>query len=170
MTKILNTLLMSSMLIVSLAFAGSETPFPSDWKSWTSASTPLTAIGALPGCDADVSSLPPIYQETVETYCAVRPEGPGAVAVLVKPDVVSAFTARSGNYPDGTNLILHLKELQLLFVTGYSGGNAQYGVFKEDGTDVTDANTDGILGVNTCRVCHTGYAAFCVNGQCASAQ
>ena len=169
--KRLSTLFLTGSLLVSgAALAASETPFPSDWKSWTPASTPLTAIGALPGCDADVSSLPPIYQETVETYCAVRPQGPGAVAILVRPAVVDTFKARKGNYPDGSNLILHLQELGLLFVTGHKSGGALYGVFKEDGTDVTDANADGILGPNTCRVCHTGYSAFCVDGQCGSSQ
>ncbi len=71
---------------------------------------------------------------------------------------------------DGPNMILHLKDLQLLFVTGNKAGAAAYGVFKEDGTDVTDANADGILGVNTCRVCHTGYEAFCAHGQCGTSQ
>ncbi|USF87127.1 hypothetical protein [Candidatus Endoriftia persephonae] len=146
--------------------AGSEVPFPADWRSWNAVSTPLTAIGALPGCDADVSALPPIYQETVETYCAVRPQGPGAVAVLVRPDSVAAYKLRNGGMGDGANMILHLKELQLLFISGHKAGAVSYGVFKEDGSDVTDANPDAPLGVNTCRVCHSGYEAFCVQGQC----
>ncbi len=158
------------ILWTGMALAGSETPFPGDWQSWNKASTPLASIGALPGCDADVSALPPIYQETVEIYCAVRPEGPGAVDILVKPAVADAYKGRKGGFPDGTNMILHLKDLQLLFVTGHTGGAAQYGVYKEDGTDVTDADASSILGVNTCRVCHTGYAAFCVEGQCGASQ
>ncbi len=158
------------LLLACVANAGSETPFPGGWNSWNSVSTVLTRIGALPGCDADVSMLPPIYQETVETYCAVRPAGPGAVAVLVKPQVADKFSARSGNYPDGTNLILHLKELKLLFVTDHKDGAVRYGVFKEDGTDVTDENSDSPLSANACRVCHTGYSAFCAYGQCATGQ
>ncbi|MDJ0739518.1 MAG: hypothetical protein QNJ91_07360 [Gammaproteobacteria bacterium] len=158
------------ILITSSAIANSETPFPSDWQSWKSVATPLTEIGALPGCDADVSGLPPIYQETVETYCGVRAGGPGAVAVLVKPAVLDNFNARRGGYGDGSNLILHLKDMGVLFVTGHQGGQATYGVFKEDGTDVTDANPEGALGANTCRVCHSGYAAFCAAGQCAAAK
>lgn len=159
-----------TLLFSSSTMAGSETPFPSDWKSWTSVTTPLTQIGALPGCDADVSSLPPIYQETVEIYCGVRPQGPGAVAILVKPDIVDKHKARAGGFADGTDMILHLKEMQILFVTGHKGGKAVYGVFKEDGADLTDANADGLLGVNHCRDCHSGYEAFCVDGQCASQQ
>ena len=164
----LKTVLLILLFSTSLAHAASETPFPADWKSWQAASTPLTAIGALPGCSADVSSLPPIYQETVETYCSVRPEGPGAVAVLVKASAFDTFKARKGAYPDGSNLILHLKDMGILFVTGHKGGKAVYGVFKEDGTDITDAKPEGILSANTCRVCHSGYEAFCVQGQCAS--
>ncbi|MCB1758202.1 MAG: hypothetical protein KDI68_00275 [Gammaproteobacteria bacterium] len=156
--------------VVTSVNAGGETPFPADWRSWSAVTTPLTTIGALPGCDADVSALPAIYRETVEIYCAVRPEGPGAVSVLVKPDQVATYNTRSGKFADGSNMILHLKDLQLLFVTGNQEGAALYSVYKEDGTDLTDANPDGILGVNTCRVCHSGYAAFCISGQCGNAQ
>ncbi len=157
-------------LMVSAAQAGSEVPFPEGWNGWQPVATPLAGIGALPGCEADVSALPPIYQETVETYCAVRPEGPGAVAILVEPGSVDKYKARSGGFGDGSRMVLHLKDLGLLFVTGYKDGAPAYGVFKEDGTDVTDANPDGILGVNTCRVCHSGYSAFCVDGQCGAVQ
>lgn len=153
---------------IQFAQAAGETSFPADWKSWSPVTTTLTTIGALPGCDADVSGFPPIYQETVETYCAVRPEGPGAVAVLVKPDVVAGYKARNGEFADGSNMILHLKDLQLLFVTGYKGGKPVYSVFKEDGSDAT--GSDGILSANTCRVCHSGYEAFCINGQCGTAK
>jgi hypothetical protein len=153
-----------SLFIIQSAQAAGETPFPDNWKSWVSVTTAMATIGALPGCDADVSSLPPIYQEAVETYCAVRPEGPGAVAILVKPDVMASYKARDGKIADGSTMILHLKDLRLLLVTGYMSGKPLYAVFKEDGTDATGA--DGILSANTCRVCHTGYGAFCVNGQC----
>jgi hypothetical protein len=153
-----------SLLASQTVYAAGETPFPADWKSWKSVTTTLTTIGALPGCEADVSSFPPIYQETVETYCPVRPEGPGAVGVLVKPDAMASYKVRDGKLVEGSNMILHLKDLQLLFVTGLKDGMPAYAVYKEDGTDATGA--DGILSANTCRVCHTGYGAFCVNGQC----
>jgi len=65
--KILVATALLSLGLTTL-FGASETSFPSDFKSYTPASTPLTHIGALPGCDADVSSLPKIYQETVSTY------------------------------------------------------------------------------------------------------
>jgi len=63
-------MLKNVMLIISFTlsvFAQSESAFPSDWKSYESVSTPLATIGALPDCNADVSSLPLIYQETVST-------------------------------------------------------------------------------------------------------
>ena len=161
---------MAILVFSSIVTAASETAFPGDWKNWSSVSTPLTQIGALPGCEADVSALPPIYQETVEIYCGVRPEGPGAVDVLIDPKIADLYASRNGTFPDGTSMILYLKDMQLLFVTGHKQGEAVYGVFKEDGTDVTDANPDGALGVNTCRTCHSGYEAFCVAGQCGSKQ
>lgn len=146
------------------AFAASEVAFPEGWQKWNSVPTTLTKIGALPGCEANVSALPQIYQETVSTYCGVRKGGPGKVAILVNPAVKSAYAARSGKQADGSNMILHLKDMKVLFVTGYKGGKAQYGVFTEDGKDITAAS--GPLASETCRTCHTGYTSFCANGQC----
>lgn len=146
------------------ASAGSEAAFPADWKKWESVSTTLTKIGALPGCDADVHTLPPIYQETVATYCNVKAGGPGKVKVLVNPSVKEGYKARAGKFKDGSNLILHLVDMKVLFVTGHSGGKPAYGVFTEDGKDIAAAT--GPLAVETCRTCHTGYASFCAGGQC----
>ncbi|MDD2914367.1 MAG: hypothetical protein PHP70_03530 [Gallionella sp.] len=148
----------------SSAYAASEVAFPEGWQKWNSISTTLTKIGALPGCDADVSTLPQIYQETVATYCGVRKGGPGKVAVLVNPAVKSAYAARTGKLADGPAMILHLKDMKVLFVTGYKGGKAQYGVYGEDGKDIAAAS--GPLNADTCRTCHTGYTSFCANGQC----
>ena len=103
-------------------------------------------------------------------YCGVRPGGPGKVQILVKPSVSAAYKSRKGAFPDGSNMILHLQDMKVLFVTGHKAGEAVYGVFTEDGKDVTDANSDAPLGVNTCRVCHSGYAAFCMAGQCGAEQ
>jgi len=149
-----------------VAFATSEVKFPDDWKSWKPVLTPLAEIGALPGCDADVSYMPQIYQDTVATYCAVKPGGPGKVEVLVKPEAARAYKAKDGRFADGSNFVLHLVDLRVLFVTGHEGGSAKYGVFTEDGQDVTAAS--GPLAIDTCRTCHTGYTAFCVGGQCGS--
>lgn len=138
---------------------------PPDWASWPAVKTPLMeAGGALPACDANVSSLPPIYQETVKTYCGVKPGGPGKVAILVRPDAAKAYSARDGKFPDGANLILHLKDIKAIFLTTHSGGKPSYSVHTEDGKDVTAAS--GPLAASTCVTCHTGYQAFCVGGQC----
>ena len=157
------------MAMVVSVFAASESSFPADWKSYESVKTPLAVIGALPDCNADVSSLPAIYQETVATYCAVKPGGPGAVSILVSPSAKAAFTKRDGNYPDGANLILHLKDLKVLFITTYKGNKPLYSVYTEDGKDAAGAAGSG-LNPNDCRTCHTGYGAFCLNGQCATAK
>jgi hypothetical protein len=155
---------LSLLALATTAFAGSATPFPADWKSWTSMNTTLTGIGALPDCSADVSKLPPIYQKTVETYCSVKPGGPGKVSVLVKPSVGGDYASRSGKFADGSNMILHLKDMKVLFVTGHKGGKDVYGVFTEDGKDITAAS--GGLAAETCATCHSGYQAFCKGGQC----
>ncbi len=160
------------LVIVAMAtmlFAGSESSYPSDWKNYESVSTPLATIGALPDCNADVSSLPVIYQETVSTYCAVKPGGPGAVEILVNSVGKSAFTKRDGNYPDGSVFILHLKDLKVLFITTYENNKPLYSIYTEDGQDAANVPGSG-LNPNDCRTCHTGYGAFCLNGQCATLQ
>lgn len=162
--KYLVMISLSWLALVASAVAGSATPFPSDWKSWTPMNTTLTGIGALPDCSADVSKLPPIYQKTVETYCSVKPGGPGKVAVLVKPSAGSNYASRSGKFTDGSNMILHLKDMKVLFVTGHKNGADVYGVFTEDGKDITAAS--GPLAADTCATCHSGYQAFCKSGQC----
>ena len=155
--------------LVTSIFAKSESIFPADWKSFESVSTPLAVIGALPDCNADVSSLPLIYQETVSTYCAVKPGGPGAVSILVNKIGKDAFTKRNGNYPDGSIFILHLKDLKVLFITSYKGNKPFYSIYTEDGADASNVAGSG-LNPNDCRTCHTGYGAFCLNGQCATAK
>ena len=151
----------------ALSFGASEAAFPADWKSFNKVTTPLSTIGALPDCNADVSSLPPIYQETVATYCAVKPGGPGAVEILVNSSAKEAYAKRNGTYPDGAAMILHLKDLKILFVTTYKGNKPLYSIYTEDGQDAAGADGSG-LSPNDCRTCHTGYSAFCLNGQCAT--
>ncbi|WP_415398210.1 hypothetical protein [Sulfurimonas sp. CS5] len=157
------------MLIATatILFAGSESSYPSDWKSYESIKTPLAILGALPDCNANVSSLPAIYQETVATYCAIKPGGPGAVAILVNKSAKEPFAKRDGKFPDGATMILHLKDLKVLFVTTYKGNKPLYSIYTEDGQDAANAPGSG-LNPNDCRTCHTGYGAFCLNGQCAS--
>lgn len=152
-----------------MLFAKSEAGFPSNWKSFKSLHTPLTKIGALPGCNANVSSLPLIYRETVSTYCAIKPGGPGAVEVLANDKAINAYKKRDGKFPDGSVLILHLKDLKVLFVTTYKGGKPFYSIYTEDGKDVSGKKGSGLNPID-CRTCHTGYSAFCVNGQCGRVQ
>lgn len=154
-------------LILGLSFADAKAeadPFPGDWAKWSKPSTPLTALGALPGCDADVKALPPIYQETVATYCNVRPGGPGKVEVLVNPSSAATYKSRKGNYADGSNLALHLIDMKILFVTSHKDGKPIYNVYTEDGKNITADK--GPLSPATCQNCHSGYTAFCVSGQC----
>lgn len=169
MSIVLRTLLIAFSLLSSSAFAA-DTPFPADWAKWTAVTTPLTKIGALPGCDADVSKLPPIYQETVATYCNVKAGGPGKVNVLVKPDQLASYKARNSKFGDGTNLILHLVDMKVLFVTGHKAGQPIYAVYGEDGKVLTNAKDGHPLAASTCTTCHTGFAAWCVGGQCGKTQ
>lgn len=123
----------------------------------------MAKLGSLPGCDADVSSLPPIYQKTVATYCNVRPGGPGAVTVLVSEPALAAYKERTGKFPDGSQTALHLIDMGVLMVTTYEEGQPVYQVFSEDGKDITAA--EGPLAAATCSACHAD-AEVCVNGQC----
>jgi hypothetical protein len=158
--------ILASLVFVSILFGASETSFPKDWKEYKEIKTPVATIGgALPDCSADVSSLPKIYQETVATYCNIKHTGPGRVSVLVKPDAVDIYKKRDGKYKDGDITLFHLKDLKAFFVTEYKDGKPLYGVYTEDGKDISNAQGTG-LNPQDCRVCHTGYEAWCVNGQC----
>jgi len=157
------------LAFVSSVFASSESNFPANWKNFESVNTPLAEIGALPDCNADVSTIPAIYQETIATYCAVKPGGPGAVAILVGPKAKAPFMKRDGNFPDGATMILHLKDLKVLFITTYKENKPLYSIYTEDGTDAANVPGSG-LNPADCRTCHTGYGAFCLNGQCATAK
>lgn len=164
LSVILIIICVSLVFMTDRALAGSDVAFPAGWEKWIAVNTPLTEIGVLPGCDADISKLPPIYQETVATYCSIRPGGPGKVRVLVNPDVLEVYEKRNGRFPDGSSIVLHLEDMKVLFVLGHKGGEARYGVFTETGKDI--AAPDGPLAMETCINCHTGYKAFCVKGQC----
>jgi hypothetical protein len=135
---------------------------PDDWRTWTAVDTRLAKLGALPGCDADVSSLPSIYQRTVGLYCGVRPEGPGKVRVLVSQSALPAYHFRNGEFPEGAQAALHLSDLGLLMVTTYENGAPVYQVFKEDGEEVTAE--EGPLSAAACASCHLDPS--CINGQC----
>ena len=166
MKKTVTTLLSISLSLLSSAAMAFD--FPADWQQWKSMDTALTRIGALPGCEADVSALPPIYQETVATYCALREGGPGKVNVLVKPGSEQTYHQRSGGFTDGPQMALHLIDLKAIMFTGYSNGMPVYRTYGEDGGNLTGAMPQ--LSEETCIVCHTGYEAFCMNGQCGTVQ
>lgn len=154
-----STLTLSFILLVPFAQAGT---LPDGWRDWTAVDTTLGRIGALPGCDADVSSLPSIYQRTVGLYCGVRPEGPGRVRVLVSDAALPAYHFRNGDFPDGAQTALHLSDLGILMVTTYADGTPVYQVFKEDAEEIT--TDEGPLSAGVCAECHTD--ASCIKGQC----
>jgi hypothetical protein len=153
-----------AIFLALFAFGANAAELPGDWKSWKSVKTPLAEVGAVPDCKADVSKLPAIYQKTVASYCNLRPQGPGKVQVLVKPDQLSAYKARNGGFKDGAAMALYFPEIKAMFLTSYKGGQPAYSVHQEDGKDITAAS--GALSSKTCVECHTGYAAFCKSGQC----
>ena len=135
--------------------------------SAANASTRAYPIGIC-GFELDAADKDPgwarlLYQRTAATYCNVRPEGPGAVAVLISGPAMSAYMARTGNFPDGSQTALHLKDMGILMVTTYEEGRPVYQVFSEDGKDITAA--EGPLAATTCSACHADADA-CVNGQC----
>jgi hypothetical protein len=157
----------TALVLFVIAGGASAGSLPNDWRDWKPVHTTLAEIGALPGCSADVSSLPPIYQNTVATYCGVRPGGPGAVAVLVSEPALNAYKERDGNFPDGSQTALHLIDMGTLMVTTYEENRPVYQVFSEDGKDITAA--EGPLAAATCSACHADADA-CVNGQCGTAK
>lgn len=160
MSRIAHTALALFVLCsTTIASAGS---LPDDWRDWRAVNTRLAQIGTLPGCDADVSALPGLYQRTVHLYCNARPEGPGKVRVLVSDSALPAYHFRNGNFPDGAQAALHLSDLGILMVTTWEDGTPVYQVFKEDGDEITA--DEGPMSAGVCAECHTH--ASCVAGQC----
>ena len=153
------------LLIFITPFSYAEIQISSDYKDWTKVKTPLTQIGYIPSCEADISQLPEIYQETVYTYCDLKEDGPGRVEVLVKPELVEKYKTRSNDYPDGINFILRLLDMNVFLATGHNDGTPFYKVFTDDLKDITEEF--GPLSPETCRACHTGYDGYCIQGQCA---
>ncbi|MDP2786105.1 MAG: hypothetical protein Q8O38_16165 [Sulfurimicrobium sp.] len=49
-------------------------------------------------------------------------------------------------------------------MTAHTGGKPDYAVFTEEGKAITGSAPS--LSAETCTSCHTGYQAFCKNGQC----
>jgi len=139
-----------------------EEPF-SDWHR---INTTLSKIGIVPGCEASVDSLPPIYQEMVLTYCNVKIGGPGKVEILINPLVIDAYKARKGDFPDGDNFSLHFVELNIHFVTYYKNGKPYYKVLNKNGLNITSKDSTSIFSNKTCVSCHTGFTSYCKNGQC----
>jgi hypothetical protein len=152
--------------LLSVCYSLSATELPADWQTWSKPQTPLTKIGALPDCSADVSALPAIYQETVATYCAVREGGPGKVSVLVRPSEEQKYARRQGGFAPGINMLLHLEDMKLLFATEYTSSGPQYHVFKETGEEIRLDQPGHPLNPQACMTCHTGYSSYCVEGQC----
>ena len=154
------------LLSVLTLFGASETKFPSHWKEFSVVDTPFsTVVGNIPSCDVDVSDMPPIYQETVAIYCSATSKGAGDVEILVNDMAKRSYAKRDGSYPNGSVMILHLKSLKTLFVTSYKNNKPYYGIYTEKGKDISSTVGSG-FNPHDCRTCHTGYGAFCLNGQC----
>lgn len=164
MSRLATTALTLPMLCFAAVLTAGT--LPENWSDWEAADTPLAQIGTLPGCDADVSSLPDVYQRTVALYWDVRPEGPGKVNGLASESALPSYQARNGEFPDGAKAALHLSDLGLLMVTTYEGGTRVYQVFKEDGEETTAE--DGPLSADACASCHVD--ASCIDGQCGAIQ
>lgn len=152
-----------------VSFAESTAGLPTDWQTWTKVNSPLVKVGAIPDCAADVSSLPPIYQETVATYCSVKPGGPGKVSVLVRPSMFDTYKKRQGGFSDGIQMLLHLEDMQLFFATEFKNGQPVYSVYKQTG-ELVKVEAGHVLASEKCMECHTGYSAYCVAGQCGTHQ
>lgn len=170
MKKILFLIGAATIAFASLSASADDIPFPSDWSKWNKQRTKLSGLNALPSCDGEnaaVSQFPQIYQKVVETYCGLKTNGPGRVDILVNPAVQKNYDARDGKMPDGVNMALRFDAAKLLLVTAHKGGAPLYAVFTESGERVV---TQGPLSVDTCANCHTGFQAFCKNGQCGSKQ
>jgi len=160
--------------LVSFAAASSEASYPFDWKKYTQVKTPLVKEkGAIGGCEEDIKSLPEHYKELFSTYCGVTPEGLGKIEVLVKPSTLPVYEAFTGDFDSNDSMVMHLKDLKLLFVTEYEklpkrrfgkrkfNSKPLYGIYDEEGNEMAGAPGSGI-NPGDCRKCHSSSG---INGQ-----
>ncbi|MDQ1339725.1 MAG: hypothetical protein QG567_878 [Campylobacterota bacterium] len=171
----INFLSLALVSLASFALASSQAPFPTDWKKFTPVQTPLMKEGGkIPKCGEEVKNLPEHYKGLMSTYCAVTPDGLGSVQALVSPSAVATYEAFSGKYEGNESMVMHLKDLKILFVMTYESlpkrrygkpkfqSKPLYGVYDEDGKDVAGALGSGIH-PNDCISCHSSSDG--INGQ-----
>ncbi len=137
-------------------FAESDASFPEGWQSWQ-----ILKSGAIPpNSQAIPENLPPIVAETFKTYNWVN-NGTGLqYEVLFQPNKKNQYP----EYTDGGTAVLHLIDIEALFVTEHFLGEPIYGVYNYDGEDISNAHPS--LDTQRCIACHTGYGESCVNGIC----
>jgi hypothetical protein len=146
--------------LTSSAFAGSDAPFPKNWRSW-----PVTHSGTIPGSATEIApDLPPIVKETFKTYNWVVDGKGSAYNVRLSPEAKGPAAARNGKFPDGDTAVLELTDAKVLLVTNHLLGEPQYGVYSYDGQDLSGAHPS--LAGKVCNTCHSGYREACVAGVC----
>lgn len=162
--KLFFTLVVSLALFFSFGlttfdvYASSDVEFPAGWEDW-----PIISTGVIPGSEEPVSrDLPKIIQETYKTYNWIN-DGKGSVYnVRVHPDKMEEVMSDTKDFSDGVVAIIEFTEIKVFFVTEILLGDALYGIYTFDGTDMEGAHES--LKKKTCIICHTSYVDFFESG------
>jgi len=137
----------------ALAFVLSSSPsLAADpyWAKWTQ----TIKLDMFPTCGVNVLGAggDDVLQETVDTYCGVKP---GGYQGYVNPKVMDIYKKKGKKYPDGKLAVLEFKQIGVAFTTDIVNGKPVYGVVKiADGTSAASNEKNHPLNPEVCATCH----------------
>ncbi len=137
---------------VSGVWAGSDVPYAKDFKNWK-----VLKTYKFP-CDK-LQEMPKVIQELGVMLCPLlTPES--KVIIYVRPEAEKVLKS-GGEYPDGINFAYFVTNVKgvgdVVLFKAHDLGEAKYGVYKTDGTDIEGAVK--LLKKSTCISCHNVWCA-----------
>lgn len=130
------------------------------WDGWTK----TISLDMFPDCGVNVLGAggDDILQQTVDTYCAVKP---GGYIGYVNPKVMDIYKKKGNKYPDGKLSVLVFKKIGATFTTDIVNGQPVYDVVAiADGKSIASKDKGHPLNPETCATCHlTAQKGVCKN-------
>lgn len=151
-----------SFAVAFLAFTAEVAVAGNYWDNWPKGQ----AKGAVPPCGTQVVPLgfDDILQDTVDTYCALKP---GLYTSYINPNAMNVYQTKGSNYPDGKTAILEFKDIGVAFATDFKNGKPVYDVIIiETGKSAASNEAEHPLNPATCAACHISYDNLCPGWVC----
>ncbi|MBI5874469.1 MAG: hypothetical protein HZB81_01235 [Deltaproteobacteria bacterium] len=132
------------------AAASAEKAPANYWDKWTK----TISLDIFPDCGINVLGAggDDVLQQTVDTYCAVKP---GGYIGYVNPKVMDIYKKKGNKYPDGKLAVLVFKKIGAAFTTDIVNGQPVYDVVAiADGKSIASKEAKHPLNPATCATCH----------------